>query len=149
MQIGVESSKAVENKRIFVVDNDEIVRAALQFMLHDENETHELANLEQAYAKGVNWKPDLVLLGLGIVEAEGTGVLARIAEKLPAAKILVVAESYNHPLAQACLEAGANDILPKPLTIESVRHKVDVLLGRKKVPLIPLGVLTPAPTVAK
>ena len=43
MQIGVETSRAVENKRIFVVDDDEIIRAALQFMLHDEYETHEVA----------------------------------------------------------------------------------------------------------
>ena len=42
MQIGVETSKAVENKRVFVVDSDEITRAALQFMLHDENEVFPL-----------------------------------------------------------------------------------------------------------
>jgi hypothetical protein len=46
MQIGIESSRAIENKRIFVVDGDEIDRAVPQFMLHDENETYELAGLE-------------------------------------------------------------------------------------------------------
>ena len=49
MQIGVETSRAVENKRIFVVDDDEIIRAALQFMLHDEYETHEVASLAEAF----------------------------------------------------------------------------------------------------
>jgi KaiC/GvpD/RAD55 family RecA-like ATPase len=51
MQIGVEISRAIENKRIFVIDSDEITRAVLQFMLHDENETHELASVEDAIAK--------------------------------------------------------------------------------------------------
>ncbi len=37
MQIGVDSQRAVENKRIYVIDDDEVTRAALQFMLHDEN----------------------------------------------------------------------------------------------------------------
>src|SRR6266545_848934 len=36
MQIGVETSKAVDQRRVFVIDEDEITRAALQFMLHDE-----------------------------------------------------------------------------------------------------------------
>ena len=56
MQIGVETSKAVDQRRVFVIDDDEITRAALQFMLHDEIETHELASPEEvAYlkAKGI------------------------------------------------------------------------------------------------
>ena len=45
MQIGVETAKALDNKRLFVVANDDITRMALQFMLHDENETHDLPTL--------------------------------------------------------------------------------------------------------
>ena len=144
MQIGVEVSRAVENKRIFVVVGDEIIRSALQFMLHDENETHELADLEQAYAKGVEWKPDLLLLGLDIAREQGLGALAEIAARLPGAKVLLVADTAEDALVQSCLQAGAYDVLVKPITVESVRYKVDVLLGRSKAPLIPLGVLMPA-----
>jgi len=68
MQIGVESSRAVENKRVFVVDGDEITRTVLQFMLHDEYETHEFAELARAYDKAVDWKPDAVLLAIDLVE---------------------------------------------------------------------------------
>ena len=50
MQIGVESSRSVENKRIFVVGGDDIDRAVLQFMLQDENETHEFPTLDAAFA---------------------------------------------------------------------------------------------------
>ena len=64
MQIGVETSRAVENKRVFLVSDDEITRAALQFMLHDEFEAHDLADLSAAYAKGAEWKPDLLLWAL-------------------------------------------------------------------------------------
>jgi CheY-like chemotaxis protein len=142
MQIGVESSRAVENKRVFVVDGDEITRAALQFMLHDENETHELNSLEKAWAKGEEWRPDLILLGLAIVGERGLGVLADLALRFPGVKLLIVAPSDQDPLAKSCLEAGAHAVLGKPLTIASVRYKVDVLLGRRKLPLIPLAVLT-------
>jgi CheY-like chemotaxis protein len=50
----------VENQRVFVVDSDEIDRAVLQFMLHDENEARELASLDAALAEARDWKPDLV-----------------------------------------------------------------------------------------
>lgn len=143
MQIGVEFSRAVENKRIFVIEDDEITRSVLQFMLHDENETHELATLEQAYEKGIEWKPDLILLGLGIVAAEGVGVLDEIGANFPDAKILIVSGSDTDPLAMECTRAGAKGIVAKPLTIESVRYKVDVALGRIRGPMIPLNVLQP------
>ena len=141
MQIGVEVSRAVENKRIFVVEDDEIIRSALQFMLHDENETHELATLEQAFAKGRDWKPDLILLGASIVRAKGVGVLAEIAAQTPRAKVLIVADAADDPVALACLNSGAHGILAKPITIEAVRFKVDVLLGRRKLPMVPLSAL--------
>jgi DNA-binding response OmpR family regulator len=141
MQIGVETSRAVDNKRIFVVDTDEITRAALQFMLHDENETHELASLEEAYAKGAEWKPDIVLLGLGIVRATGLGVLGEIGQRLAGAKILLIADAAADPLLEAGLAAGALGTIVKPLTIEGVRRRVDLVLGRLQEPLVQLEIL--------
>lgn len=131
MQIGVETSRAVENKRVFVVDSDEIARAALTFMLHDENETHELASLAQAYARGAERKPDLVLLGLSIVRERGAGVLGEIAARLPEAKVLLVVTDADDPLARSALDIGAHGVLAKPFTVESVRRAVDRLLGRR------------------
>src|SRR6266542_832162 len=106
MQIGVETSRAVENKRVFVVDSDEINRAVLQFMLHDENETHELAGLDTAFTKALTWKPDLVLLGLAIVQENGLSVVGEIASRAPGAKIVVVTATAGDPLAQTGLRSG-------------------------------------------
>ena len=130
MQIGVETSRAVENKRVLVVHLDEIFRAALQFMLHDENEAHEVATLQDAYAMSGSRKVDLVLLDLTIVQQEGPAVLQEIQQKIPGAKILLVAKDPNDPLAKACLASGANDILTHPLRVEPVRRKANALLGR-------------------
>lgn len=141
MQIGVEISKAVENKRIFVVDEDEIIRAALQFMLHDENETHEVANFETALAKAQSQKPDLILLAEGVVRKNGLEVLSKLREWIPGVKLLVVAETLENGFGQECFEAGAHGFIAKPLTIQFVRQKVDVLLGRRQGLAIPLTVL--------
>jgi DNA-binding NtrC family response regulator len=138
MQIGVDSDRAVDNRRVFVVDNDEITCAALQFMLHDEIETQEISSLAAAYAKAVDWKPDLILLGIGIVRDYGIGVLAEIHAKITDLKIILVADSASDPLAQACLKNGVNSILAKPLTIEKARQRVDAQLGRKVKLSIPV-----------
>ena len=137
MQIGVESARAVDNKRLFVVANDDITRMALQFMLHDENETHDLTSLEAAFDKGIEWKPDLLLLGIDVVHERGLDVLPLIRARLAGAKILLVADSREDPLVAACQGAGIDGLLVKPLTVENARRKVDGLLGRKQA-LIPI-----------
>jgi CheY-like chemotaxis protein len=132
MQIGVDSSKAVDNKRVFVLDTHDITRAILQFMLHDENETHDLPSLEAALSKSTQWKPDLILLGLGMIQAHGTAILADIKGGIEGVKILLVAENADDPLVRDCLTCGADGLLLKPLTIAAVRKKVDASLGRRR-----------------
>jgi len=141
MQIGVETAKAVDQRRVFVVDEDEIIRAALQFMLHDEIETHELGSLEEAYAKGQGWlAPDVILLGVSIVAARGVDVVAEITGRYPAVRILIVTGKEDEATAIAALKAGAHGALVKPLTLEAVRRKVDTILGREGgAPLVQLG----------
>ncbi len=143
MQIGVETSRAIENKRIFVVDSDEIMRTALQFILHDENEAHELASLEEAFAIRAGRAVDLILLGSEIVHAKGLGVFALTQEKIPGAKILLVTEAASQQFAKICLDSGADGILLKPFTVESVRQRVDAILGRRvSSSVVPLSALT-------
>ena len=131
MQIGVETSKAVDNKRIFVIDEDEIIRAALQFMLHDENETHEAPSLEWAYEKAIDWPPDLVIISEALLLRHGgAAIYGEIREKLRGPKIMLVLEPGGVELAKQCLAEGADSVAIKPLRIELVRRKADFLLGR-------------------
>jgi DNA-binding NtrC family response regulator len=143
MQIGVETSKAVDQRRVFVVDDDEITRAALQFMLHDEIETHELASPEEAYDKGVEWlKPHVVLLGASFLKNRGVRVVKEVNAKFPGVRILIVCEKSDEATAVEGMKAGAHGALVKPLTLEAVRKKVDTILGRGgAAPIVQLGLL--------
>jgi DNA-binding NtrC family response regulator len=138
MQIGVETSRAVENKRIFVVDDDDITRAVLQFMLQDENETHDLPTLTDAFANG---QPDLLLLGISIVEAWEPGLLETIRQQWPGTRILIIAKADRDTAARP----GAHGVLSRPFTVEAVRQKVDIQLGRIVPSLIQLQ-LVPSST---
>jgi DNA-binding NarL/FixJ family response regulator len=131
MQIGVETAKAVDQRRVFVIDDDEITRTALQFMLHDEIETHELTTPEEAYDKGADWlKPDVVLLGVSFLKERGASLIAEIMEKFGRVRILIVTDKSDEAVALEGLKAGAHGALVKPLTLEAVRKKVDTILGR-------------------
>lgn len=132
MQIGVDSTLAVDNKRVFVVDVDEITRMATVFMLHDEHETHELADLAAVYSKAREWKPDLLALGVGVVQAEGIDVLAEIKRRIPGVKILLLADAGTDEFVQACRQAGADSAFVKPLEVGRLRERVAALLGRRK-----------------
>ncbi|HET7687891.1 MAG TPA: response regulator [Candidatus Macondimonas sp.] len=129
MQIGVESARAVENRRIFVVDTDEIIRAALQFMLHDENEAHELESVEAALVKATDWPPDLILLGQSLLQSEGLAALTRLTTALPGAQVLLVGSAAD-PILSEALAGGAHALIPVPLKLEAVRKAVDQALGR-------------------
>ncbi len=143
MQIGVEIAKALENKRVFIVDDDEIIRAALQFMLHDEFEAHEVASIEAAFEKALVQPPDLLLLAEGLVRAHGVEFLQKLRSGMPQAKILVVVEAGANAFGKECLASGAHGFLAKPLKIEFVRQKADAMLGRSSGGVtIPLAVLS-------
>lgn len=141
MQIGVELSKAVENKRIFIVDDNEIFRAALQFMLHDEYEAHEIASVEAARDKAKEWKPDLILLSESVVRSQGFAIIKTLSSETGNPKILVVIDAVSSGFGDECVRAGAGGFLAKPLKVEFVRQKVDAMLGRGKGVTIPLAVL--------
>ncbi|WP_457796156.1 response regulator [Methylocystis sp. S23] len=142
MQIGVEMSKALENKRVFIVDDNEIIRAALQFMLHDEFEAHEVASSAAAVEKAKTQPPDLIILSESLPKAEGLELFGKLKESSPKVKILVVVEPANTAYGKECVAAGANGFLAKPLKIEFVRQKADAMLGRSSGGVtIPLTVL--------
>lgn len=138
MQIGVDSQRAVENKRVFIIDSDEVSSMALQFMLADECEAHVLPNVVAALDKALEWPPQLVLLGAGVLAMEGAGAVTRFKARQEEVKVMIVADSASEPVVLEALGRGASSVLLRPLKLETVRHKVDALLGRRTKLTIPV-----------
>ncbi len=120
MQIGVDNDRRVENKRVFIIDNDGITGSILQFMLEDDNETHEFATAEEAFAaseKQVYQKteksiPQMVIVGTNVLQEKGVDHLKEIAAKFPDAKIVVVAENLDDKIGKQCLAKGGGGTAP-------------------------------------
>lgn len=131
MQIGVEADRAVDNKRVFVLDTDEITRMAAVFMLHDENETHEFGSVAAVLDKAKDWKPDLIILGEAIVQSEGMGIFKQLSGSISDVKTLLMTPP-NEDFVAKCRESGLSGVAFKPLTVEKLRDRVDAMLGRKR-----------------
>ena len=141
MPIDLKPFLSGQDDIIFVVEGDEVVRSALNFILDDQNETHSFANLDQAFAKAADRAPNIALLGISLLQNNGEAALAEIAIRLPGTRILIVANSVNDPIARACLQWGAHDVLGRPISFDSVRVKVDALLDRHEISPTMLGLL--------
>jgi DNA-binding response OmpR family regulator len=149
MPIDLEPLLSEDDDIIFVVEGDEVIRSALHFILDDQNETHSFANLDLAFAKVADLKarhsaPSLVLLGVDLLKNNGERTVAEVTRLLPGARILIVANSVNDPLALTGLEWGAHDVLGKPISFDSVQRRVDALLRRQKASPAMLGLLPPS-----
>ena len=144
MPIDLAPFPSAEDDIIFVVESDEVVRSALHFILDDQNETYSFATLDHAYAAAGDVTPDLVLLGIDLLKDDGESVVTGIARRLPGAKILIVANSVDDPLALKALRWGALDVLGKPISFDSVHRRVDGLLRHQKMPAAMLGLLPPS-----
>lgn len=138
MQIGVESQRAVESKRVFVVDSDDVTGMALQCMLADECETHVFATLDMAIEKRRTWPPDLVILGADVLSGGARAAIDRLVAEGGATRILIVCDALADPRVAEALATGAAGTILRPLKIETVRRRVDAHLGRRAAVGIPV-----------
>lgn len=138
MQIGVDSKRAVENRRVFIIDGDEVVTAGLQFMLADELETHVFGSTQEALDRAARHPPELAIIGTSLLEQEGSGVVSQLREAIPGLRLLVVCFDAAEAPVQEALALGAAGTLSRPLKLENVRRKVDTQLGRRATLEIPM-----------
>lgn len=127
-----ESSRPAENHRVFVIEGDEVVRSALQFILDDHNDTHAFASLQTALTEAPSLRPDIILVGIDLLQDGSEKSLTKIKVSTPGAKILIVANSDRDQLARQCLEWGAHGVLGKPITFDAVYDKVDILFRQER-----------------
>lgn len=138
MQIGVDTARAVETKRAFVLDVDDIAATALQFMLADELEVHVFTSSAAALAHPAASGVDVVLLGASLIKAETPEVVVRLREAWPGVPLLAYGPAEDAGV-QAALARGARSSIPRPFQVETVRRKVNAQIGRRAVLDIPVA----------
>lgn len=138
MQIGVETARAVETKRAFILDQDDVSATALQFMLADELEVHVFTSSAEALRHPAADRIDIVLLGASLIEAESVDVVDRLLQAWPGVPVLAYGPADDAGV-QAALVRGARSSIERPFKLETVRRKVNAQIGRRAVLEIPVA----------
>jgi adenylate cyclase len=121
---------------ILVVDDDVLNRRLLTKSLErDGHRTTDVDNGFAALAALEADRPDLVLLDIEMPGVDGIEVLERIKadEGLRHVPVIMISGVDDTESIVRCLEAGAEDYLPKPFDPVILRARIDAGLNRKRL----------------
>jgi DNA-binding NarL/FixJ family response regulator len=102
--------------RVLLVDDHAIVRAGLRALLEaagDMQVIGEAENGAQAVREAERLRPDVVLLDLAMPRLNGVNAARQMAEKAPAARVLVLSSYSDAQHLQVAIEAGVAGYLMK------------------------------------
>lgn len=125
-------SMAKDKIRVLVVDDEQAIRRFLNAALTAHGyEVFEATTGEEALTAAVGWRPDLVVLDLGLPGIDGIEVTRRLREwsQLP---ILILSVREREEDKVEALDAGADDYLTKPFAFEELLARIRALLRRGK-----------------
>jgi two-component system KDP operon response regulator KdpE len=116
--------------RILVIDDEPAIRRFLHSALSsDEFDLQEVASGHVGLSSAAAFRPDLVLLDLGLPDLDGIEVIRRLREwsQVP---ILVLSVRERESDKVAALDAGADDYLTKPFGVGELLARIRASLRR-------------------
>lgn len=114
--------------RILVIDDEAAIRRFLRIALASQG--YEVLEADSAAAgleQAALTTPDLVVLDLGLPDADGKEVLGAL-RAWSAVPVLVLSVRAGEAEKVRCLDAGANDYVTKPFGIQELLARVRALL---------------------
>ena len=115
---------------ILIVEDDKAVKNLISTAREMVGYTFSSAgNGSQAILAAASGKPDIVLLDLGLPDMDGVQVIEKIRSWSQMPIIVISARSEDRDKIEA-LDAGADDYLTKPFSIDELRARLRVTLRR-------------------
>lgn len=111
---------------ILVIDDDELTIEFVRMALAGRNIVVSGALDAAAGLAAVRQlRPDLILLDLILPGANGIDLVEKIREDDPETQIFMMTGHYSTESAVRAVQAGADDYLDKPVSVETLRDRVD------------------------
>lgn len=119
-------------KNILVVDDEQIIRESLSYVLRKENyKVDEAENGKAAYDLLLENQYDLVITDLEMPEMKGTELLEKIRDLSTQTATIVVTAFGSLETAISALRTGASDYILKPVEFDELIIKVKKLFEMK------------------
>ncbi|RKY90622.1 MAG: sigma-54-dependent Fis family transcriptional regulator, partial [Ignavibacteriae bacterium] len=120
------------SRKILVVDDEQIIRESLSYVLKKEDyQVDEAENGKIAYEKLLETTYDLVITDLEMPEMKGTELLDKIRNLSVQTATIVVTAYGSLETAIAALRSGASDYVLKPVEFDELLIKVKRLFEIK------------------
>ena len=117
-----------ESSLILVAEDDAAVRSLIETTLELQGYRIERADRGgAAVMAAATAQPDLILLDLGLPDMDGTEVIAKI-RTWSSVPIIVVSARLEDADKVAALDAGADDYLVKPFSVDELLARIRVAL---------------------
>ena len=116
--------------RILVVDDELAIRRFLHTVLSSEEfSLHEAENGHAGLAAAAAFRPDVILLDLGLPDLDGIEIIRRLREWSKVPVIVLSVRDREHDKVDA-LDAGADDYLTKPFGVGELLARIRAALRR-------------------
>jgi two-component system KDP operon response regulator KdpE len=117
--------------RVLVVDDEVEMQRALRAGLgYHDFDVHAVGSGEEAIREAASWRPDVILLDLGLPGMDGFATLKALRPATRAAVIIVSVMPDERDKVRA-LDAGADDYLVKPFGTEELVARIRAVLRRQ------------------
>ncbi len=103
-------------KKIIVVDDHKIIRDGIKAMLignKDFSIVADVASGKELFNVINNLSPDLVILDIGMPDMDGVEITARLTQKHPLIKVLILSANTSEEYIISAIKAGAKGFLSK------------------------------------
>jgi two-component system KDP operon response regulator KdpE len=118
--------------RVLVVDDEVEIRRALKAGLgYHDFEVRTVSSGEEALEQYGSWRPDVVLLDLGLPGLDGFEVLRRLRDRGGRAVVIVVSVMPDERDKVRALDLGADDYVVKPFGIQELMARFRAVLRRQ------------------
>ena len=131
---GHSSPATPTGPRVLLVEDDDSTRTSIASNLEAHGyRVREAGTAADAVRAWDTQRPDLVVLDLGLPDADGTTVIRRVRRD-GTTPILILSARDDEPDKVAALELGADDYVTKTFGLEELRARVAALLRRAAGP---------------
>ncbi len=117
-------------RKLLVVEDDKAVRNLITTTLQTQGYAFQTADTgEGAILAAVSYQPDVIILDLGLPDMDGVEIIKKVRTWTNHPIIVVSARSEDSDKIEA-LDAGADDYLTKPFSVDELLARIRVALRK-------------------